>query len=463
MSDDIQLKRFRVDVVSPAGRVAQSYGTHDQGEAIQAYKDMREAFLQSRPGAGASVALVDQELQLSAAAISEGKGVWQDRYGKPGNQATIEGAPAPAEGAPRQVLSPEAREELRGVPMSTRLGAAMVLAERPGHAGAEIVERDGSRVSLGDIDAYAKQAGLSAKEVETLKSFDRAVNPQRYADSGVEYLNSDPSTARVSRGAAAVDVRQPGETEVRLNSTEQVVQYARENAMSDTDARRLLEMDDKARAGTSAEDLEKDEVLRKRFIKTEQGYHDRNTNAVVIEDKGTTLRTDKEDRFVIESMALAAKERGWAEVGVSGTDQFRREAWYQLRLAGVEVTGYQPDAADRQRLKEAQAAQGAQSTQRAEVRSGTQSDSRATSAAGQDVKSASELSGPRRDLANVVTRMAKDAGLSGSALEAAQRQINEMAMRVRQAPSLKVADPRMPKPSPVVVSPSTRPSRDLSR
>jgi hypothetical protein len=453
MSDDIQLNRFRVDVVSPAGRVAQSYGTQDQGEAIQAYKDMREAFLQAKPGAGASIALVDQELQLSAAAISEGKGVWQDRYGKPGNQAAIEGAASPAPGIQRQTLTPEAAEELRGVPMSTRPGAAMVLAERPGHAGAEIVERDGSRVSLGDIDAYARQGGLSAKEVETLKGFDRTANPQRYADSGVEYLNSDPSTARVSRGASAVDIRQPGETEVRLNSTEQVVQYARENAMSDTDARRLLEMDDKARNGALSEDREVDEVLRKRFIKTEQGYHDRNTNAVVIEDKGTTLRTDKEDRFVIESMALAAKERGWAEVGVSGSAQFRREAWYQLKLAGVEVTGYQPDAADRQRLKEAQA------VQKAEARN----DARATSAAGQDVKSASELSGPRRDLANAVTRMAKDAGLSGSALAAAQKQINEMAMRVRQAPSLKVADPRMPKPSPVVVSPSTRPSRDLSR
>jgi hypothetical protein len=290
---------------------------------------------------------------------------------------------------------------------------------------------------------------LSKKEVETLKGFDRSINPHRYADSGVEHLNSDPSTARVSHGAAAVDVRPPGESEVRLNSTDQVAQYVRENAMSDTDARRLLQMDDKARAGASVDEVEKDAVLRKRFIKTEQGYHDRNTNAVVIEDKGTTLRTDKEDRFVIESMALAAKERGWAEVGVSGTSAFRREAWYQLKLAGVEVTGYQPDDADRQRLKEAQRSQ--------------QAETRGTAAAGHDVKSASELSGPRRDLANAVTRMAKDAGLSGAALATAQKQINEMALRVRQAPVLKVTDPRMPKPSPVVVAPSTRPSREFSR
>lgn len=110
--------------------------------------------------------------------------------------------------------------------------------------------------------------------------------------------------------------------------------------------------DPAGKRSSPAENEEREDSLRKRYLKTAEGYHDKQTLELVIQDKGSRLTATREDTATVDAIATAAIDRGWVSVGVSGTENFKREAWYQLSVRGVEVTGYSPTAADKERLND---------------------------------------------------------------------------------------------------------------
>lgn len=59
-------------------------------------------------------------------------------------------------------------------------------------------------------------------------------------------------------------------------------------------------------------------------------------------DAGRKLVTESENTEVIRSLLEIARARDWQEVKLSGTESFRRAAWQQGRLMGLEVQGYTP-------------------------------------------------------------------------------------------------------------------------
>lgn len=107
-------------------------------------------------------------------------------------------------------------------------------------------------------------------------------------------------------------------------------------------------------AGQGGDTPEKEDALRKRYLLTAQGYHDKQTMEIVIHDKGHKLATSREDVATIDALAVAVADRGWTSVSLSGTDAFKREAWYQMAARGVEVSGYKPNEADKARLQDVQ-------------------------------------------------------------------------------------------------------------
>jgi Large polyvalent protein-associated domain 7 len=69
------------------------------------------------------------------------------------------------------------------------------------------------------------------------------------------------------------------------------------------------------------------------------------------------LTTRSENAIVIQSMvAVAREESAKGVVEVSGTDFFKKEAWFAASLAGLRVEGYQPTGFERERLVRALAA-----------------------------------------------------------------------------------------------------------
>lgn len=64
------------------------------------------------------------------------------------------------------------------------------------------------------------------------------------------------------------------------------------------------------------------------------------------EDKGLKLTTASDDRKTIADMVAVAQAKNWSAVRVKGSEDFRRHAWLEARLAGLEVKGFEPKEAD---------------------------------------------------------------------------------------------------------------------
>jgi hypothetical protein len=89
--------------------------------------------------------------------------------------------------------------------------------------------------------------------------------------------------------------------------------------------------------------------VRDRFVQEGHRFYFPD-GAPAFRDRGRRLVTSSENTRVVHSLIEIAHSRGWTEVTVSGTERFRREAWQQARLAGLNVRGYRPSEAEQAQL-----------------------------------------------------------------------------------------------------------------
>jgi conjugative element/phage-associated large polyvalent protein len=95
-------------------------------------------------------------------------------------------------------------------------------------------------------------------------------------------------------------------------------------------------------------DMVPDAVMGK-FIKVGRQFYFPD-GAEAFQDQGKKLTTRSENAVVIQSMVSIAQSRGAIEVQVSGSEFFRREAWFAARVAGLEVKGYKPTELEQERV-----------------------------------------------------------------------------------------------------------------
>jgi hypothetical protein len=91
------------------------------------------------------------------------------------------------------------------------------------------------------------------------------------------------------------------------------------------------------------------EHINARYIKVGSQYHFTNGD-LAFKDRGGRLSTRLENTEVIRDLLAIAKERGWNEIAISGTERFRKEAWREAQLAGLSVRGYRPSELERAQL-----------------------------------------------------------------------------------------------------------------
>lgn len=99
------------------------------------------------------------------------------------------------------------------------------------------------------------------------------------------------------------------------------------------------------------------ERVRKRYLRTGNQYFLKDAPyQLAFEDLGPYLVTEHNRPDVVESMVDIASAKSWARIRVSGHEAFRSEVWLQGTLLGIEVSGYEPKAADLARLADARQA-----------------------------------------------------------------------------------------------------------
>jgi hypothetical protein len=79
-------------------------------------------------------------------------------------------------------------------------------------------------------------------------------------------------------------------------------------------------------------------------------YHPKDTQKPAFEDKGDKLETKSDSKEVAGALVRIAQSRGWDEIKVSGSEDFRKEVWLQAAAQGVPVKGYTPTEQDKVEL-----------------------------------------------------------------------------------------------------------------
>ncbi|MBU9681890.1 DNA primase [Burkholderia gladioli] len=99
------------------------------------------------------------------------------------------------------------------------------------------------------------------------------------------------------------------------------------------------------------------ERVRKRYLRAGNQYFLKDAPyQLAFEDIGPYLVTEHNRPDVVESMVDMVAAKSWRRIHVSGHDAFRGEVWLQGSLLGIEVSGYEPKAADLARLADARQA-----------------------------------------------------------------------------------------------------------
>ncbi len=94
------------------------------------------------------------------------------------------------------------------------------------------------------------------------------------------------------------------------------------------------------------------EKVAKSYVEVEGKYYFvGKPESLAFVDKGARLQTRLSNSQVAGSMVDIAEARGWTELQVKGTRDFRREAWLEAAARGLTVRGYKPREEDLARLK----------------------------------------------------------------------------------------------------------------
>lgn len=81
---------------------------------------------------------------------------------------------------------------------------------------------------------------------------------------------------------------------------------------------------------------------------------DGEAGVVAFEDRNKSLHTSREDSKTIKSMLDVAQAKNWSSINLKGTEAFKREAWLEASVRGIEVKGFKPEEKDLVELQKRQ-------------------------------------------------------------------------------------------------------------
>lgn len=87
--------------------------------------------------------------------------------------------------------------------------------------------------------------------------------------------------------------------------------------------------------------------IASRYVQKGQAFYEAgNDKAPAFVDKGDKLVTSRNDGQVAHHMVQLAQARGWPEVELKGSPDFKRAAWIEAEAQGLKTRGYEPTAKD---------------------------------------------------------------------------------------------------------------------
>lgn len=272
----------------------------------------------------------------------------------------------------QQLAGEEARQAAStGVELRSMQGHRAVYNEEAGQAGAEVVRPDGTRIAFGGrpaLERFAAENKLSEDDARTLRTLDARADVYRSAPAYPEL--------RADRAAA----NDANSIELNTERTQQALPAA-DDAKRSAWLKKGAEATPAPAAPPPAPKPEGNKVLpdevfkpadevtrpipsdiQKQYVRVGDNYYrpaDRARTEPAFEDKGNKLQTKSDRETISDSLVRIAHARGWDDIKVSGSEQFRRQAWIEAKALGMSVRGYTPSEED-EALVEGRAARKAQ-------------------------------------------------------------------------------------------------------
>ena len=106
----------------------------------------------------------------------------------------------------------------------------------------------------------------------------------------------------------------------------------------------------------SGRELQREEmIIPRRIIQTytevNGKFFAKDSNRLMFEDSGEKLATSTTDKEAIADMVAYAQAKQWNSLKLTGSQEFRREAWLQAESQGIRTQGYTPKEPDLAALK----------------------------------------------------------------------------------------------------------------
>ena len=103
-------------------------------------------------------------------------------------------------------------------------------------------------------------------------------------------------------------------------------------------------------------EIQRDEMILPRRIATaytevDGKFYAKDSPRLIFEDKGKKLASSSTDKTAVADMVAYAKAKQWAVLGLTGSVEFKREAWLQAESQGIKTQGYSPKDTDLVALK----------------------------------------------------------------------------------------------------------------
>ena len=108
-------------------------------------------------------------------------------------------------------------------------------------------------------------------------------------------------------------------------------------------------------------------VKNRHLLDQKINYYDKDDKDqvnIAFEDRNKSLHTSRQDEKTIYAMLDMAQSKGWSDIKLKGTEEFKQKAWLEASLRGIGVKGYEPNEKD---LAELQAKQQARTTNQVEM------------------------------------------------------------------------------------------------
>src|SRR4051812_34857601 len=95
------------------------------------------------------------------------------------------------------------------------------------------------------------------------------------------------------------------------------------------------------------------ETVTRSYYAEEKGrerryYDDYRKQALAITASPDRIQTRRDDLHTIRAMLALAEARGWTALRVTGSAEFRREAWIEASARGLTIAGHRPTDPERQ-------------------------------------------------------------------------------------------------------------------